>query len=72
MLSVINAQYHFCCHYAECRYAERRGAMILALTLKHQSKCFFDGTVHLKNVNNYFNNKIYSYLETSGGQSSKL
>jgi hypothetical protein len=26
----------------------------------------------LKNVNNDFNNNIYSYLETSGGQSSNL
>ncbi len=26
----------------------------------------------LKNVNNYLNNNIYSYLETSGGQSSNL
>jgi hypothetical protein len=26
----------------------------------------------LKNVNNYLNTNIYSYLETSGGQSSYL
>ncbi len=26
----------------------------------------------LKNVNNYLNTNIYSYLETSGGQSSNL
>ncbi len=26
----------------------------------------------LKNVNDYLNTNIYSYLETSGGQSSKL
>jgi hypothetical protein len=26
----------------------------------------------LKNVNNFFNTNIYSYLETSGGQSSIL
>jgi hypothetical protein len=26
----------------------------------------------LKNVNNYLNTNIYSYLETSGGQSSIL
>ena len=31
-----------------------------------------DGTAHLKNVNNCLNTKIYSYLETSGGQSSNL
>jgi hypothetical protein len=32
----------------------------------------FNGTVHLKNVNNYLNTNIYSCLETSGGQSSDL
>ncbi len=26
----------------------------------------------LKNVNNYLNTHIYSYLETSGGQSSNI
>jgi len=26
----------------------------------------------LKNLNNYLNTNIYSYLETSGGQSSNL
>jgi hypothetical protein len=26
----------------------------------------------LKNVNNYINTNIYSYLDTSGGQSSNL
>jgi hypothetical protein len=31
---------------------------------------FVDGTTHFKNVNNYFNANIYSYLETSVGQSS--
>jgi len=31
-----------------------------------------NGTAHLKNVNNYLNTDIYSYLETSGGQSSNL
>jgi hypothetical protein len=30
----------------------------------------FNGTTHLKNVNNYLNTNIYSYLDTSGGQSS--
>ncbi len=29
-----------------------------------------NGTAHFKNVNNYLNTNIYSYLETSGGQSS--
>jgi hypothetical protein len=31
-----------------------------------------NGRAHFKNVNNYFNTNIYSYLETSGGQSSYL
>ncbi len=31
-----------------------------------------NGTTHLKNVNNYFNSNIYSYLKTSGGQSCNL
>ncbi len=31
-----------------------------------------NGTTHFKNVNNYLNTNIYSYLETSGGQSSNL
>jgi hypothetical protein len=29
-----------------------------------------DGTARFKNVNNCLNTNIYSYLETSGGQSS--
>ncbi len=31
-----------------------------------------NGTAHFKNVNNYLNTNIDSYLETSGGQSSNL
>ena len=31
-----------------------------------------NGTVHYKNVNNCLNTNIYSYLETSGDQSSNL
>ncbi len=31
-----------------------------------------NGTVRFKNVNNGLNTNIYSYLETSGGQSSNL
>jgi hypothetical protein len=31
-----------------------------------------NGTGHLKNVNNCLNSNIYSYLETSGGQSYNL
>jgi len=38
------------------------------------AECYFDtleeGT--LRNVNNYLNTIIYSYLETSGGKSSNL
>ncbi len=29
-------------------------------------------TVHFKNVNNYLNTNIYSYIDTSGGKSSNL
>ncbi len=32
----------------------------------------FNGTEHFKNVNNCLNTSIYSYLETSGGQSYNL
>jgi hypothetical protein len=31
-----------------------------------------NGTECFKNVNNYMNTNIYSYLETCGGQSSNL
>ncbi len=31
-----------------------------------------NGAAHFKNVNNCLNTYIYSYLETSGGQSSNL
>jgi hypothetical protein len=31
-----------------------------------------NGTAHFKNVNNYLNTNIYSYIETSGGQSYNL
>ncbi len=34
------------------------------------SKLFLMEQHALKNVNNYLNTNIYSYLETSGGQSS--
>jgi hypothetical protein len=37
--------------------------------------CHIDATMEqraLKNVNNYLNTNIYSYLETSGGQCSNL
>jgi len=35
-------------------------------------KELLNGTALLKNVNNYLNTNIYSYLETSGCQSSEL
>ncbi len=35
-------------------------------------KFVFNGAASFKNVNNYFNTNIYSYLETSNGQSSNL
>jgi hypothetical protein len=31
-----------------------------------------NGTVHFKNINNSLKTNTYSYLETSGGQSSNL
>ncbi len=31
-----------------------------------------NGTAHFKNVNNSLNANFYSYLETSGGESSNL
>jgi hypothetical protein len=33
---------------------------------------FANETAHFKKVTNYLNTNIYSYLETSGGQSSNL
>jgi hypothetical protein len=48
------------------------------LTVKYQSKLvdskFLNGTAHFtyKNVKNCLNTNIYSYLDTSGGQSSNL
>jgi hypothetical protein len=38
----------------------------------HLQKVLFYGTVCFKNVNNYLNMNIYSYLETSDGQRSNL
>jgi hypothetical protein len=35
-------------------------------------KFYENGTVRFKNVNNCLNTNIYSYLETSGGQTSNL
>jgi len=40
--------------------------------LKLDHAKLFNGTPHLKNVNNCLNTNIYFYLETSGGQSSNL
>ncbi len=46
------------------------------ITLKIKLELFknitCNGTAHFKNVNNCLNTNIYSYLETSGGQSSNL
>ncbi len=42
--------------------------------MSHLNRCEFEnnGTASFKNVNNYLNTSIYSYLETSDGQSSNL
>jgi hypothetical protein len=83
MLSVIYGECHKQTDYAECHYAECRGAEIkghIHNTLFYSSpqmgpifnvfyameKCT------LRNVNNYLNTNIYSFLETSGGRSSNL
>ncbi len=34
--------------------------------------CLSNGTTHFKNVNKFLNNNIYSYIETSDGQSSNV
>jgi hypothetical protein len=41
-------------------------------TLLLKPNQFVNGTAHIKNVHNCLNTNIYSYLETSGGQSSNL
>jgi len=49
------------------------GIYFLLLSLIFHSllnKIVFNGTARFKNVNNCLNTNIYSYLETSGGQSS--
>jgi hypothetical protein len=43
-----------------------------ALTFDIQSLFILMEQYALKNVSNYLNNNIYSYLQTSGGQSSNL
>ena len=40
--------------------------------LTKNSASVHNGTAHLKNVNNCLNTNTYSYLETSGSQSSDL
>jgi hypothetical protein len=47
-------------HYAECRGALQTVEEVLSTMEQHT----------LKNANNCLNTNIYSYLETSGGQSS--
>ncbi len=42
------------------------------ICLKYAEVTKFNGTARLKNVNNCLNANTYSYLETSGGQSSNL
>jgi len=37
---------------------------------KSYKRLLINGTVHFKKVSNYLNTNIYSYFETSGGQSS--
>jgi len=44
---------------------------MLAVTMKNNLKPFMEQHT-LKNVKNCLNTNIYSYLETSGGQSSDL
>ncbi len=40
-----------------------------SLRFTYSGKNILNGTAHLKNVNNGLNTNIYSYSETSGGQS---
>jgi hypothetical protein len=42
----------------------------ITLILKNIFERLYNGTAHFKNLSNCLNTKIYSYLETSGGQSS--
>ncbi len=44
----------------------KQGRAVQALMTK------YNGTASFKNFKNYLNTNIYSYLETSGGQSSNL
>jgi hypothetical protein len=44
----------------------------LSCGTEHFEHLSYNGTTRLKNVNNCLNTNIYSYLETSGGQSSNL
>ncbi len=39
---------------------------------RRENDVIINGAAHFKNVNNCYNTNIYSYLETSGGQSSKI
>ncbi len=57
-------------NYSSSKYIVNLSLMITYL--KYKPLFYFNGTLYLKNVNNYFNANIYSYLETSDGQSSNL
>ncbi len=56
--------------YSSSKYIVNLSLMVTYL--KYKPLFYFNGTSYFKNVNNYFNANIYSYLETSGGQSSNL
>ncbi len=66
---------HFKCQSKMVRFC-RQNFAIYCINMKRLyllKMCYFlliNGT--LRNVNNFLNNNIYSYLETSGGQSSNL
>jgi hypothetical protein len=51
---------------------EYHNLLLLSYIWQLKLKCKFNGTAHFKNVNNCLNTSIYSYLETSGGQSFNM
>ncbi len=73
MLNVINSERH----YVEYRYAECHGLKGVKANSIHTlyPKTPYSESMEqlaLENVKNCLNTNIYSYLETSGGQSSDL
>ncbi len=72
MLNVINSE----CQYAEYRYAQSHGLMGVKASIHslHPKTSYSESMeqLALENENNHWNTNIYSYLETSGGQSSHL